>query len=188
MTCCCGNTANANGRATRPVPSINPRLIGSTSRGLCCNHLPFCSVKSASGGIVITGSELITRLAAVSVTALAAATLLRPSGSASMLSLWTSASVPTGEARNTSIPDRSSPPRISRTFRKPAEATAAKGVSRPKAVLVAGEKRRRVGMSLFSPRAVPHETVTAARYDTLSWRVEMDELVALAMLIPALTD
>ena len=140
-----------------------PKLTGSVSRGLLISHSVLCNLTNANAGIAITGVELNTRLNAVSPTARVAAFLLFPRLCASF-PLSTprvfSSSLNTGY---TSIPFRISSPRIRKTFNAPADATAANGTRRVKAVLAPGVSRLRRGTSALRPRATEHEAETARK-------------------------
>ena len=88
-----------------------------------------------------------------------------------------------------SIPCRISSPRIRKTLRAPADATAANGTSRVRVVLATGERRLRRGTIALSPRATEHEAETAKRYDLIIVGVERGvDLLALALLMPTLRD
>src|SRR6187399_1876822 len=114
------------------------------------------------GGMIMMGELLKTRLKAVSATASVAAFLLLPRLVSSPAVLPSSGLERTG---NTSMPVRISSPRIRKTLRKPALATAAKGTRRPRIRRVEGDTRLRRGTTLFSPTATEHDAPTARTYD-----------------------
>lgn len=82
-----------------------------------------------------------------------------------------------------------SSPRIRKTFKAPADATAANGTSLVRIVRVPGDMRFKRGTSEFKPRATEQEAETARKYDWM--RVEVDrgvDLLALALLMATLRD
>ena len=140
-----------------------PRLTGRVMRGLLLSQSVCCSRTKIKGGSTMIGVALNTRLNAVSPTANVAAFLLFPKLCTSLpsRSFWAfSSSVSTG---NTSIPCLISSPRIKKTLRAPAEATAAKGTSRVSTVLVLGDNRFSRGTTAIRPRATEHDADTARK-------------------------
>lgn len=109
------------------------------------------------------GVALNTLLKAVSPTANVAAFLLLPKLATSVPSfsfIALSSSLSTGY---TSIPRLISSPRIRNTLSAPAEATAAKGTSRVRTVLVPGDILLKRGTTALRPRATVQEADTARK-------------------------
>jgi hypothetical protein len=89
----------------------------------------------------------------------------------------------------TSMPCLISSPRIKNTFKAPALATAANGMSLVRIVFVAGLTRFKRGTRALRPRATEQEAPTARKYDCVI--LEMDkgvDLLALALLMATLRD
>ena len=135
------------------------------------------------------GVEFSTLLNAVSPTASVAAFLLFPKLGTSVPSFSFcvfSSSLIVGYI---SMPCRISSPRIRKTLRAPADATAANGTSRVSTVRAPGESRFSRGTVALRPRATEHEAETAKRYDWTNIKVESGvDLLALALLMPTLRD
>lgn len=135
------------------------------------------------------GVAFRTLLNAVSATAMVAAFLLLPRlslpfPSFAMSVFW----APLTEGK-TSMPFLISSPRIKKTLRAPAEATAAKGTSRVRIVRVPGERCFKRGTSELRPRATEQEAETARKYDWMRVEVEREvDLLALALLMATLSD
>lgn len=88
----------------------------------------------------------------------------------------------------TSIPVWISPLRMRKTFRAPAEATAAKGTSLAKMFRTLGETLSR-GTRALRPRATEQDAVTATPYDfARSAVVRGEDLLALELLMATLRD
>lgn len=73
-----------------------------------------------------------------------------------------------------------SSPRMRKTLRAPALATAANGTNRPKMMRVPGLMALSLGTRAFRPNATEQEAETASRYDFT--RVEVDMFVDLLAL------
>lgn len=87
------------------------------------------------------------------------------------------------------MPCRISSPRIRKTLRAPAEATAAKGTNLVKTILVAGETFFNRGTMALSPRATEQEAPTAKKYDWTIVDVESGvDLFAFELLMATLRD
>lgn len=89
----------------------------------------------------------------------------------------------------TSIPCLISSPRIRKTLRAPAEATAANGTSRVRIVFAPGESLFKRGTTALRPSATEQEADTARKYDLTI--VEVDiwvDLLALALLMATFRD
>ena len=135
------------------------------------------------------GVALRTLLNAVSATAMVAAFLLLPKLSMSLPSFAICCFWASFRDGNTSMPFLISSPRMRKTLRAPADATAAKGTSRVRTVRVPGDMRLMRGTSEFRARATEQEAETARKYDWM--RVEVDrevDLLALALLMATLRD
>ena len=166
-----------------------PRFIGSVILGRCLNHSVCCRRTRINGGSTIIGVELSTRLNAVSPTASVAAFLLFPRLCNSDPSFSFCAFSSSLKVGKTSIPCRISSPRIRKTLRAPADATAANGTNRVRVVLATGERRLSRGTIALRPRATEQEAETAKRYDLTIVGVERGvDLLALALLMPTLRD
>lgn len=123
------------------------------------------------------GVEFMTRENAVSLTANVAAfrDFPRLLGSPLLSSLLCSAS-----AGKMSMPCLISSPLMRKTFKAPADATAAKGISLLNVVLAVGLSRFNLGTTAFKPNATPHDADTARAYDVTSVSVlRGDVLLAL---------
>ena len=204
--CLCGKAAKARGSAKMDVVRIRPdfllvktlypsrkccipKFTGSVNFGLCLSHSVCCSRTRTKGGSTIIGVELSTLLRAVSPTAIVAAFLLFPrlcTCDPSFSFCIFSSSLKVGK---TSIPCRISSPRIKKTLRAPADATAANGTNRVRVVFAVGDRRLSRGTIALSPSATEHEAETATRYDFTIVDVDKGvDLLALALLIPTLRD
>ena len=204
--CLWGNAAKARGSAKTEVvrirpasvlvtmvspgrQSYEPRFTGRVNFGLCLSHSACCSRTRTKGGSTIIGVELSTLLSAVSPTASVAAFLLFPrlcTCDPSFSFCVFSSSLRVGK---TSIPCLISSPRIKKTLRAPADATAANGTNRVRVVFAVGDRRLSRGTMALSPNATEQEADTATRYDFTIVGVDRGvDLLALALLIPTLRD
>lgn len=128
------------------------------------------------------GVALNTLLAAVSPTARKAAFLLLPKDSGSLVS-------PSFLGKKTSIPDRISPPLIRKTLTTPADATAAKGTSRVRTILVDGLTLFSRGTIALRPSATPQDAATAMPNEVArSLFVSGEDLLAFDVLMATLRD
>ena len=135
------------------------------------------------------GVEFSTLLNAVSPTANVAAFLLFPRLWISDPSVSFCAFSSSLKVGKMSIPCLISSPRIRKTLRAPADATAANGTSRVNMVFAPGESLFNLGTTALRPRATEHEAETASRYDWTSVDVDRGvDLLALALLIATLRD
>ncbi len=178
--CLWGKAANARGRAKMEVVRIRPasvsvmflfigqwccipRFTGSVILGLWLSHFVCCNRTRTNGGSTIIGVELSTRLSAVSPTASVAAFLLFPRLCTCDPSFSFCAFSSSLRVGKTSIPCRISSPRIRKTLRAPADATAANGTNRVRVVFAVGERRLSRGTIALSPSATEQEAETAKR-------------------------
>ena len=109
------------------------------------------------------GVEFRTRLTAVSPTASVAAFLLLPRLETSLPSFARVDFWSWLRQGKTSMPCLISSLRMRKTFRAPAEATAAKGTRRVRIVFVAGERAFKRGTRALRPRATEQEAETARK-------------------------
>lgn len=68
-----------------------------------------------------------------------------------------------------------SSPRMRKTFKAPALATAANGTNRPRITRVPGLTPFSLGTRAFRPNATEHEADTASKYDCTRVEVDMGE-------------
>ncbi len=161
--CRCGNAPSASGNAKMDVTRMRLRFMGNTIRGRAFSQSVFWSRTSINGGRTMMGVALKTRDAAVSATASVAAFFDLPTLSTSLPDFSRSAIWDAVWEGKISIPLRISSPRMRKTLRAVALATAAKGTRRVRIVRVLGEMFLRRGTTALRPRATPQDALTAAR-------------------------
>ena len=166
-----------------------PKFTGSVILGLCLSHCVRCNRTRIRGGSTMIGVELSTLLRAVSPTAIVAAFLLFPRLCTCDPSFSFCAFSSSLRVGKTSMPCRISSPRMRKTLRAPADATAAKGTNRVRVVFAVGERCFSLGTIALSPSATEQEAETANKYDFIMVGVDRGvDLLALALLMPTLRD